>query len=103
MVGPSTGPARGRGGVQRAGALPQLATARAIRAKAAPVSGGSLVRRLRKLEARRKPADLRVRCVWWDAGEPEPLAQPGERLIICSWGDHPEPRDAGAEPVSAGA
>ena len=55
------------------------------------MSAASLARRLRKLEARRKPAELRVRHVWWDAGEPEPVAQPGERLVICSWDDHPEP------------
>ena len=67
------------------------------------VSATSLARRLRKLEAQRKPAELPVRYVWWDAGEPEPVAQPGERLIICSWDDHPEPRNAGPEPVSSGA
>jgi hypothetical protein len=52
---------------------------------------------LRKLEAQRKPAALRTRLAWWDAGGPEPVAQPGERLIICSWADHPEP----AEPAPA--
>ena len=55
---------------------------------------------LRKLEARCKPAELPVRYVWWDAGQPEPVAQPGERLVICSWEDHPEPAEsaAAAEP-----
>ena len=61
------------------------------------MSASSLARRLRKLEARRQPATLRTRLAWWDAGEPEPVAQPGERLIICSWADHPEP----AEPAAA--
>ena len=66
-----------------------------------------LVRRLRKLEGRRKPAEPRTRLVWRDPGEPEPVAQPGERLVICSWADHPEPAEpaaaaGGAGPVSAG-
>ena len=68
------------------------------------MSATSLVRRLRKLEARRQSAELRVRYVWWDAGQPEPVAQPGERLVISTWDDHPEPPAAGGvEPVGAGA
>ena len=63
------------------------------------MSASSLARRLRKLETRRQPAELPVRYVWWDAGEPEPVAQPGERLVICSWAGHPEPTEpAAAEP-----
>ena len=61
------------------------------------MSASSLARRVRKLEARRQPIELRTRLVWWDAGEPEPVAQPGERLVICSWADHPKP------PAAAGA
>ena len=57
----------------------------------AAVSASSLARRLRKREARRRTAELPVRYVWWDAGEPEPVAQPGERLVNYSWDDHPEP------------
>ena len=71
------------------------------------MSAASLVRRLRKLEARRRPVELPVRYVWWNAGEPEPVAQPGERLVIYTWDDHPEPPTAAepsrAGPVSAGA
>ena len=64
------------------------------------MSASSLARRLRKLEAQRKPAESRVHLVWWDAGEPESVAQPGERLVIYTWADHPEPAEpaATAEP-----
>ena len=74
----------------------QLAAARGFHAGVAAESA-SLVRRLRKLEARRKPPKLPVRCVWWDPGESEPMARPSERLFICSWDHHPEPL-AAAEP-----
>jgi hypothetical protein len=68
------------------------------------VSASSLVRRLRELEARRKAAELPGRHVWWAAGEPEPVVQPGERLVVYTWDDHPEPAGSagGAGPVSAG-
>jgi hypothetical protein len=55
------------------------------------VSTVALTQRLKKLEARRRRAETRMRLVWWDPGEPEPRAAPGERLIVLSWEDHPEP------------
>lgn len=60
------------------------------------MSAAALARRLRKLEAQRQPAEPRMRHVWWDPGEPEPVARPGERLVICTWDDHPEPAGAAA-------
>lgn len=41
-------------------------------------------RRLERLEQQHAPT-LRERFVWWDEGEPEPKAEPGERLIIIRW------------------
>jgi hypothetical protein len=55
------------------------------------VSTTALNRRLKKLERQRQSAAKRVRLAWWEPGEPEPKAEPGERLIVLSWDDHPEP------------
>jgi hypothetical protein len=44
----------------------------------------ALRRRLANLE--QKNADrLRRRFVWWNEGEPEPQAEPGEQLRIYRW------------------
>jgi hypothetical protein len=47
-----------------------------------------LRRRVERLERRRYPAGGRVRCVWWQRGDPRPQAAPGERLHVHRWADH---------------
>ena len=44
----------------------------------------TLERRLALLEQQQAPT-VQDRVVWWDEGEPEPQAQPGERLTIIRW------------------
>ena len=62
----------------------------------------TLSQRIERLE-QQTPTEPTVRYVWWDArrGEPKPVAQPGERLIIISWKadhevDEPAQQDAGS-------
>jgi hypothetical protein len=47
----------------------------------------NLQRRVEEMEARRKPAERRVRYVWWDRRQPLPKAAPGERLVVISWAE----------------
>jgi hypothetical protein len=44
----------------------------------------ALKRRLAELE-KKQTAPLRRRFVWWNKGEPEPQAEPGEHLTIYRW------------------
>ena len=44
----------------------------------------ALRRRLDRLERQDAPA-VRRRIVWWDQGDPEPEAEPGEQLTIIRW------------------
>ena len=44
----------------------------------------AIERRLGALEQVLKPV-LRRRYVWWEPGDPEPQAEPGEQLTIISW------------------
>ena len=44
----------------------------------------ALQRRLAELE-KKQTAPLRRRYVWWEPGDPEPQAEPGEQLTIISW------------------
>ena len=44
----------------------------------------ALQRRLAELEKKQATA-LRRRFVWWNRGEPEPQAEPGEHLTIYRW------------------
>ena len=60
-------------------------------------------RRLERLEQQQSPV-LRQRMVWWDEGEPEPQAQPGERLTIIrwTWSDEDMPTEASEAANSGG-
>jgi hypothetical protein len=58
--------------------------ARALRLPRDPSMNTALERRLAALE-RRHAASGRRRVVWWNEGEPEPQAEPGEHLTIVSW------------------
>jgi hypothetical protein len=56
-------------------------------------------------QAEREPK-LRRRCVWWDThrGEPRPVAEPGEELIVHRWmlpDEEPTPEAAGAGGAAA--
>ena len=51
----------------------------------------SLPRRVEQLQAQCKPAEGRVRYVWWDRSKPMPEAAPGERLVVISWADSEPP------------
>ena len=44
----------------------------------------ALRRQLDRLERRQGPL-LRSRIVWWNQGDPEPEAEPGEQLTIIRW------------------
>ena len=64
--------------------------------------GSNLSQRVARLE-QQTTVEPKVRYVWWDArrGEPKPVAQPGEKLIIISWktddeADEPVQEDAGS-------
>jgi hypothetical protein len=46
-----------------------------------------LQRWVAQLEARRRPAEERVRYIWWDRRGPMPEAMPGERLVVISWAE----------------
>jgi hypothetical protein len=50
-----------------------------------------LQRRVEEMEARHKPAERRVRYVWWDRRGPMPEAAPGERLVVISWAEEEPP------------
>jgi hypothetical protein len=52
----------------------------------------ALWRRLDRLERRQGPS-LHPRIVWWNQGDPEPAAEPGEQLTIIrwAWDDEDEP------------
>jgi hypothetical protein len=43
-----------------------------------------LQQRMNRLERRQGPP-LRQRIVWWDRGDPEPVAAAGEQLTIIRW------------------
>jgi hypothetical protein len=51
----------------------------------------ALRRRLDRLEQQQGPPPRRI--VWWDRGDPEPVAEPGEQLTIIrwAWDDENEP------------
>jgi len=44
----------------------------------------ALRRRLDRLERRQGPP-LRQRIIWWNQGDPEPVAKSGEQLIVLRW------------------
>ena len=52
----------------------------------------ALARRVAQLEQKQAP-ERRRRYVFWDidSGEPEPVAEPGEKLTIYSWLPSDEP------------
>jgi hypothetical protein len=49
----------------------------------------ALRRRLDRLERQQGPP-VRQRIVWWDRGDPEPIAEPGEQLTIMRWASDDE-------------
>jgi hypothetical protein len=68
----------------------------------------TLRRRLVALEARQaqREPELRRRFVWWhaDRGEPRPVAEPGEELIVHRWmlpDEEPTSKTAGAGGAAA--
>ena len=55
------------------------------------MSAGNLHRRLERLE-RERPEE-HVRYVWWEPGQPEPQAAPGEQLVIITWDHDGQPEE----------